>query len=1650
MADTNRDVVAGRIQLDTSKILPAFKVIDGGALKNAESFKALNKELLVSEKSYTSMAKAMDKLALTSDERRKKILDESNALVAQRTAAAALLAAKKSQLDATNQIVESKLQAQQAIQKKREDAIEQQEKEHLKRLETLQNRANTSGAQASRATGTDEAARERALQYEQRTRRAIANAEEQDHQTRLRNIQKEEAARERALQEEQRIRRRLEQTANNTSQTSSDSTTVLNRMGDALLRATLYQGAYAAIHQAQRALKEGLVDIEANMAGYVQTNEHYFVSFNEGTNEMVMDTKRLSEETTNFIHTAHDLGANILDVTESARLWGRMYKDVGVVQEMVRQSTKLSTVDLVGLQDATKMMEAVMAQYGVQIHSVNEAQMQGNRVLDSWSSVAHNTMAPAKELGAAFERTGKIASETGVSFDFMNGLISSGIRNTALGGANLGNMWKTVLGTIRTDKAVDELERLGVATKKTVDGAEEWRKAEDILLDLSIAVIDKNYDLTKSFQDISRGVFQFAKLAASMNVGDILLGESASINSSGSTMQYLKVQMDTIERKAAATRASLLEIFSTAGDDGLRKSIKDVLDVLDQLLIGLTKVPKGVYEVTAGLGALLIAYRVLSAPIMNLVTAVGVLTAAKTTETIAVNTNTAANEVNILSSQGATISTVQRTVATEGVIVATAGSTLATEAATVATVGMTTAQAAMSVTMGLATAGLSILAGIAMVWVYNSGQVEKAERETAQAMKDTMSTQQQMISQMQRQEEFVPKLVDAHNKLQAQYDKLTESAKSDTEASKKQIEIKGQLEKVSQALSATVKAEGLAQLQAAGYTAQAVKIQVDKIKEAREQLRLSNVQMAKSERDEIAKQMKAKAEQVSGDQEELSGWAGSSKLNPFRSRGIAVNKEQVEAGIKEVSKLEQKLLEKNAAIAEMESQPLIDKLAGEEGKRQREIEDIEKDFDAKRAQFTHLVNRKTEGYITAADQEKKLSEILSEYKDKLAGNEKIENLIDDISRTDAGHEFNAKGFGKDKADAAFKFPMNDIDNQIKQAQMLKESASSLIDFYQAKQGALSQGVDDTSQRIALYENRQNSLRDSNVTLRESLTQLEQKQNELDSLYKKGGVTLDEYNQQSEAVTSRIASVTKEVDANSVAWWNDAKAIKEAQEQALKDSFSFSEKWIAHEKATREMSAAEELAAWERVQAEYAEGTELRKQADEQVYAGRKAAINEEMSLSEKWISHQKGIGKLTPAKEIAAWERVQGRYLEGTEQRMKAEEQLYNLRKQAFQDEEKNIEEKNKKELDSLDKLVKAEKKYISEAKKAELERIDAAKKAYVEAQDAKIKAINDLIAADQEANSDSDYEKQLAEKKARAKLLEDAVGPEGKKERRDLLKEIEKMETDHSRDLRKRSLEDQKKTLEEEKKVREKAFDDQKAAAETHYQSLLDALDLYNNDAEGRAETLKQIQILKESEKNQEILKNLDTFIADYQSKMSKIIPTTSGSVTDSGTKEYAPTKTQKEMDLEEYNRNKDLWNQANADGDKARMADYNRRNEEIRKKYGIIEDNGKLQHFKDGGVVRGGRGQAVPVIAHAGEMYINEAQQSNLFKLLNFSMPQMNFSMPSFDIPRSTVQNITQHFDMSASNVNLTDQADIKSFYKERGNIVDRSLSRSGVKIR
>jgi TP901 family phage tail tape measure protein len=496
-------------------------------------------------------------------------------------------------------------------------------------------------------------------------------------------------------------------------------------------------------------------------------------------------------------------------------------------------------------------------------------------------------------------------------------------------------------------------------------------------------------------------------------------------------------------------------------------------------------------------------------------------------------------------------------------------------------------------------------------------------------------------------------------------------------------------------------------------------------------------------------------------------------------------------------------------------------------------------------------------------------------------------------------------------------------------------------------------------------------------------------------------------------------------------------LKRLAEDSAKSRFEFSAEWIAKEERQMEDSAKSEVAiaqaklnAWTRVRNRYKKDSEEYKKADEEIYKARKdlakAEENEakkQYGVSSDWITAQErrmqdaGKSEQEIAKmKLDAWTRVRDRYTKDSELYKKADEEVYKARKSYTERSTKLIEES-----------VKKEKTAIETAKKAELDAIEERKKAFVDAQDAKIKAIEDLIAAEAQLNVDADYETQLAEKRARVDELASAVGPEGIQEREDTLKEIERMQLEHERDLRKRGLEEQKKALQDEKDTQSKAFDDEKAAAESQFNALIEAFNSYGGDIKMIEAAISAFRVSENASANAAILSELDSFVSQYNAKMAQISKVTA-----------TP-----DSDLSEYNANKDAWSSAKARGDSAEMARLAARNEELRKKYGIAADTGKLQSFAVGGVVEGRSGEAVIAQVHAGEMVLNAQQQSALWGALS------GRTMAPAANAAPAVTTITNNFDMGADEIVLADKADIATFYDERARTVQR-LQTQGVKTR
>ena len=116
------------------------------------------------------------------------------------------------------------------------------------------------------------------------------------------------------------------------------------------------------------------------------------------------------------------------------------------------------------------------------------------------------------------------------------------------------------------------------------------------------------------------------------------------------------------------------------------------------------------------------------------------------------------------------------------------------------------------------------------------------------------------------------------------------------------------------------------------------------------------------------------------------------------------------------------------------------------------------------------------------------------------------------------------------------------------------------------------------------------------------------------------------------------------------------------------TFEDVEKWIEDAKAFDELSLAEELEIWEAVIAKYGEGTEERTKAEKKAYSIYKELHKENYENSKNWIDTEKEYNRLSLQEELEAWERVQARYIEDTDERKEADKQVYKLKHELIDD----------------------------------------------------------------------------------------------------------------------------------------------------------------------------------------------------------------------------------------------------------------------------------------------------------------------------------------------------------------------------------------------
>ncbi len=158
-------------------------------------------------------------------------------------------------------------------------------------------------------------------------------------------------------------------------------------------------------------------------------------------------------------------------------------------------------------------------------------------------------------------------------------------------------------------------------------------------------------------------------------------------------------------------------------------------------------------------------------------------------------------------------------------------------------------------------------------------------------------------------------------------------------------------------------------------------------------------------------------------------------------------------------------------------------------------------------------------------------------------------------------------------------------------------------------------------------------------------------------------------------------------------------MSDAAINAAKQGLESFETWLEEKKYYDEISLKEELAGWERLQKMYAVGSEERTKIDKQVYSVQNELVEATYQHSMDWIEKQKNYNNLTLAEELAAYKRVQRRYAKGSEIREKLDLKVYELEKEIADAQKQYIEDVQSAQEEANQKRVELEEEYAEKVK---------------------------------------------------------------------------------------------------------------------------------------------------------------------------------------------------------------------------------------------------------------------------------------------------------------------------------------------------------------
>ncbi|MDU5081223.1 phage tail tape measure protein [uncultured Tissierella sp.] len=289
-----------------------------------------------------------------------------------------------------------------------------------------------------------------------------------------------------------------------------------------------------------------------------------------------------------------------------------------------------------------------------------------------------------------------------------------------------------------------------------------------------------------------------------------------------------------------------------------------------------------------------------------------------------------------------------------------------------------------------------------------------------------------------------------------------------------------------------------------------------------------------------------------------------------------------------------------------------------------------------------------------------------------------------------------------------------------------------------------------------------------------------------------------------------------------------KRIYSAEKSLINERLKNSINWINEKKNLNELSAEEEIAAWERVRKNQSNNIEAVKQATLNLYKLRNQVITDSFSREENSIKHLTKLGILSVEEQIKKYRELYEVKAPTLAEEQSRVENLFDLYKKQISDQQRTIKEAHDKRIEQIEEEAK-KKKSIHEDE---------------------IKAIEKELELLNRQEDEYDHDKKMADLKEQLAYWQVRTSEDARKKVSELLKQIDEAEHKREVDLKKQSLEDKKKVLQDEVKSVEDTAREEREKLDKSYKQIEIAFDEHSINLIALASTMSK-GMFEEFQKN-------------------------------------------------------------------------------------------------------------------------------------------------------------------------------------------------------